>query len=235
MANIRWREQDVDLLRREIRNYNRKIDRLMKTGAPEVKAALPPKMSLKTARSQIKTRSEFNATIKSIKRLTARGSEQLIKTRGGVTAPKFEIKEIEARVRSINARRKQQLSRLGTIEPGNIPMMGRIREANLQPKKPVGKIRPEDWEEYKRSVLKQSDKLYSQRMAAQYKANYLKGLEELFSTEEITDIRKKIDKYTDEEFVEMSLSDDVLYVQFYSDPLARETKRSLIIDKIKNL
>ena len=235
MANIRWREQDIDLLRKEIRNYNRKIDRLMKTGAPEVKAALPPKMSLKTARSQIKTRSEFNATIKSIKRLTARGSEQIIKTRGGVTAPKFEIKEIEARVRSINARRKQQLSRLGTIEPGNIPMMGRIREAKLLPKKPVGKIRPEDWEEYKRSVMKQSDKLYSRRMAAQYKANYLKGLEELFSAEEITNIRKKIDKYTDEEFIEMSLSDDVLYVQFYSDPLARETKRSLIIDKIKNL
>ena len=167
--------------------------------------------------------------------MTARGSEQIIKTRGGVTAPKFEIKEIEARVRSINARRKQQLSRLGTVEPGNIPMMGRIRDANLQPKKPVGKIRPEDWEEYKRSVLKQSDKLYSQRMGAQYKANYLKGLEELFSDEEIAEIRKKIDKYTDEEFIEMSLSDDVLYVQFYSDPLARETKRSLILDKFNNL
>ena len=235
MSNIRWREQDVDLLRREIRNYNRKIDRLMKTGAPEVKAALPPKMSLKTARSQIRTRSEFNATIKSIKRLTARGSEQIIKTRGGVTAPKFEIKEIEARVRTINARRKQQLSRLGTIEQGNIPMMGRVRDAHLQPKKPVGKIRPEDWKEYKRSVMKQSDNSYRQRLAEQYKANYLKGLEELFSAEEITNIRKKIDKYTDEEFIEMSLSDDVLYVQFYSDPLARETKRSLIIDKIKNL
>ena len=235
MANIRWREQDIDLLRKEIRNYNRKIDRLMKTGAPEVKAALPPKMNLKTARSQIKTRSEFNATIKSIKRLTARGSEQLIKTRGGVTAPKFEIKEIEARVRTINARRKQQLSRLGTIEPGNIPMMGRIREAHLQPKKPVGKIRPEDWKEYKRSVMKQSDNSYRQRMAAQYKANYLKGLEELFDADEIAYIRKKIDKYTVEEFVEMSLSDDVLYVQFYADPLARETKRSLILDKINNL
>ena len=207
----------------------------MKTGAPEVKAALPPKMSLKTARSQIKTRSEFNATIKSIKRLTARGSEQLIKTRGGVTAPKFEIKEIEARVRSINARRKQQLSRLGTIEPGNIPMMGRIREANLQPKKPVGKIRPEDWDEYKRSVMKQSDNSYRQRMNEQYKANYLKGLEELFDADEISYIRKKIDKYSVEEFVQMSLSDDVLYVQFYADPLARETKRALIMDKINNL
>ena len=235
MANIRWREQDIDLLRKEIRNYNRKIDRLMKTGVPEVKAALPPKMSLKTARSQIKTRSEFNATIKSIKRLTARGSEQIIKTRSGVTAPKFEIKEIEARVRTINARRKQQLSRLGTIEQGNIPMMGRVREAHLQPKKPVGKIHPEDWKEYKRSVMKQSDNSYRQRMNEQYKANYLKGLEELFDADEIAYIRKKIDKYSVEEFVEMSLSDDVLYVQFYADPLARETKRALIMDKINNL
>lgn len=235
MANIKWREQDIDLLRREIRNFNRKIDRLMKTGSPEVKAALPPKMSMKTARKEITTRAEYNKTIKSIKRLTARGSEQLIKTKGGVTAPKFEIKELEARLQSINARRKQQLSRLGTIEPGNKPMMGRIREAHLQPKKAVGKIRPEDWDEYKRSVMKQSDKLYRARMAAQYKANYIKGLEELFTDEEIADIREKIDKYSDEEFADMSLSDDVLYVQFYSDPLARETKKSLIMDKINNL
>ena len=72
-------------------------------------------------------------------------------------------------------------------------------------------------------------------MNEQYKANYLKGLEELFDADEIAYIRKKIDKYSVEEFVEMSLSDDVLYVQFYADPLARETKRELIMDKINNL
>ena len=114
-------------------------------------------------------------------------------------------------------------------------MMGRVREAHLQPKKPAGKIRPEDWKEYKRSVMKQSDNSYRQRMNEQYKANYLKGLEELFDADEIAYIRKKIDKYSVEEFVEMSLSDDILYVQFYADPLARETKRELIMDKINNL
>ena len=72
-------------------------------------------------------------------------------------------------------------------------------------------------------------------MNEQYKANYLKGLEELFDADEIAYIRKKIDKYSVEEFVEMSLSDDVLYVQFYADPLARETKRALNLDKINKL
>ena len=235
MPNIKWREQDVDLLRKEIRNFNRKIDRLMKNAAPEVKAALPPKMSLKTARSSISSRAEFNATIKSIKRLTARGSEEIIKTKGGVRAPKFELKEIEARVRSINARRKQQLKQLGEVEPGNRPMMGRIREANLRPKKAPGKVRPEDWEEYKKSVMKQSSKDYLKTKSAQYRENYYSGLSQIFTDDELKAIKAKLDKYSDDEFVNLSLSDDVLYVQFYNDPLAKEVKKSLIMDRINKL
>ncbi len=235
MPNIKWRQEDVDLLRKEIRNFNRKIDRLMKTGSPEVKAALPPKMSMKTARAEIQTRADFNKTLKSIKRLTTRGSEQMIKTKGGVTAPKFEVKELEARVRSINARRKAQLGRIGEVSPGDKPMMGRIREANLRPKQAPGKIKPKDWAAYKESVYKQTSKDYLKKKNKQYRENYYTGLETLFTEEEMEEIRDKLDQFTDEEFADLSLSDDVLYVSFYSDPLAKEVKRSLIRDKIDSL
>ena len=237
--NIKWREEDVDLLRKEIRNFNRKIDRLMKSGTPEVRSALPPKMSMKTAKAAISSRSDFNRQIKQIKRFTERGSEEMIKTKGGVKAPKFEIKELEARVRLINAQRKAARERIGAIDQGNKPLMGRIRDQSYMPKKAVGKVKPEDWEQYKRSVMKQSAKDYKSNMDAAYKDNYFKMLDNLFTDDDdaadLQEMKDIIDSMTTEDFIDQSLNDDVLYIQFYRDPIQREVKKDLIRDKIKNL
>lgn len=229
MPPIKWREQDVDLLRKQIRNFNRKVDRLMKAGTPEVKAALPPKMSMKTARTQISTRAEFNKTLKSISRFTERGSEQLIKTKGGVTAPKFEIKELEARVRSINAHRKKRLEKLPPIPPGNLPMMGRVEREQLKPRKPVGKIKPEGWEKYKRSVYKQSAPEYYKEGDKRYRENYLKGYRDNLGAENAKIVEKIIkDNFTDEEFFLMSITNEKLSIDYTYDAIQAEARRQAI-------
>ena len=237
--NIKWREEDVDQLRREIRNFNRKVDRLMKKGSPEVKAALPPKLSMKTAKAGIQSRADYNRQLKQIRRFTEKGSEQLMKTSGGVTAPKFEIKEMQARVAQSNRQRKAARERIGTIDAGNKPLMGRIREQSYMPKKAVGKVRPEDWDQYKRSVMKQSAPDYKTNMDAAYKDNYFKMLDNLFAEDEdaadLQEMKDIIDSMTTEDFIDQSLNDDVLYIQFYRDPIKREVKKDLIRDKIKNL
>lgn len=229
MPPIKWREQDVDLLRKQIRNFNRKVDRLMKAGSPEVKAALPPKMSMKTARAQISTRSEFNKTIKSISRFTERGSEKLIKTKGGVTAPKFEIKELEARVRTINAERKKRLQRLPEVPAGNIPMMGRVEREQLKPKKPVGKVKPEGWEKYKRGVYKQSDPNYYKSGDKRYKENYLKAYREYLGEDDAKIVEQMINEnFTDEEFVLRALEDESMSIDYIYDPIQAQVKRQSI-------
>lgn len=226
MPPIKWREQDVDLLRKQIRNFNRKVDRLMKAGSPEVKAALPPKMSMKTARAQISTRAEYNKTLKSISRFTERGSEQLIKTKGGVVAPKFEIKDIQARLRSINAQRKKRLEKLPPIPPGNIPMMGRVAREQLSPKESLGKIKPEGYEKYKRGIYKQSAPDYYKEGDKLYKENYLKAFRDNLGEEGAKIVEKIIsENFTDEEFFLASIENTKLYIGYIYDAIEAEIRR----------
>lgn len=238
MPQIKWRQQDIDLLRKEIRNFNRKVDRLMKSGSPEVKAALPPKMTMKTAKQSISSRSDFNKQIKSIKRFTERGSEQVMKTKGGVVAPKFEVKELEARVRSINAERNKRLKKLvekqGPVESGDLPKMGRLKEAGLRKKTAPGKIKPRDWEEYKRSVMKQSDPSYRKQKDALYRQNYQKAIDQTFSDEEAEFYKAALNEIPDEDFIDVTLDDERLYVGFVShEPQQLEIRQQLVRDAIE--
>ena len=132
MSSIRWRESDIDKLRKEIERFNRKITRLKQKGDPVVTAALPERLSYKKLKKDIVSRSELNRLYKSIERFTARGSEQKVKTKSGVETTKFELADIRARVASINARRKAQLKALGKLDAGNIPLMGRVRDQALR-------------------------------------------------------------------------------------------------------
>lgn len=237
MTNIKWRDQDVDLLRKQIRNFNRKIDRLTKKGDPQIVAALPPKMSLKTARSEIQTRAQYNKMLKSIGRFTERGSETLIKTKGGVEAPKFEVKELEARVRSINAERRKRREMIGEVQPGNRPLMGRIRDRTLEPKQAPGKVKPKDWEAYKKSVMRQSDPNERRRLDEAYKENYLKRLKQLFDLNkpeerELYDqIVERIESVETAEFVENSIQYEDLYIETTYEPQSK----ALIHERIDNI
>lgn len=238
-GSIKWRPEDIDQLRRQIKNFNAKVDRLMKKGTPEVKAALPPKMSMKTAKAGISSRSDYNKLMKSIGRFTERGSEAIIKTKAGVKAPKFELKEIEARVRSINAERRKARQRLGAVDAGNKPLMGRIKDNAYLPKKAAGKVKPKDWEEYKKSVMKQSAPGYKKNLDAAYKGHYMTMLDNLFTDEDDAEdlqmLKDKIDSMSVEDFIDESMTDDVLYIQFYRDPLEKKVKKELIKEKIMNM
>ena len=227
--NMKWRDEDVDQLRREIRNFNRKVDRLMKKGSPEVKAALPPKLSMKTAKAGIQSRADYNRQLKQIQRFTEKGSEQLMKTKGGVTAPKFEIKEMQARVQIINAARKKRLQKLPEPEMGNLPLMGRISRENLKPKTAPGKIKPEGWEKYKRSVYKQSDPAYYKEGDKRYKENFLKGYKETLGEKDADIVRKMIENnLTDEQFFLASIENEQMAIGFVYDPIDKEERRKKI-------
>ena len=234
MAKMKWRESDVDLLRKEVRNFNRKIDRLAKKGVPEVVAALPPKLSMKTARQNISSRADYNRLMKQIGRFTERGSEQIIRTRAGVQAPKFEIKEVEARQRQINAERKARLEKLGPIDRGNLPLMGRIKEASLLPKKPVGKVKPEDWAEYKRSIYTATNQDIKQQRKIQYRKNFEDRIDALFPEEEAETIKKKIEEIPIDDFVDTSLTTEELSINFTYDPQRAEVLRNEIRDALED-
>lgn len=230
-GKIRWRDSDIEALKRELDKYNRKIRRLQKQGVPEVVRSLPPKISFKQAKANISYRSEYNNLMKSLKRFTKRGSQQLVKTRSGVVTTKYEIEDINARVRSINARRAREAAKMPqeAYEMFDKPRMGRMKERALKAKQYAGSVSPEDWEEYVRSVRKQSEPGYDLRRKETYKRNFYSALDTIFDEEESEYYKELFDQMKLDDFVELSLDDEVLYINFlYKDPLSIAEKREEI-------
>lgn len=234
MSSIRWRESDIDKLRKEIERFNRKITRLKQKGDPVVTAALPERLSYKKLKKDIVSRSELNRLYKSIERFTARGSEQKVKTKSGVETTKFELADIRARVASINARRKAQLKALGKLDAGNIPLMGRVRDQALRPKQAPGKISPENWEEYKRAVKKQTEPGYIKNRMERYRENYKKALRDSFG-EEADEFINEIDDIPVDKFVNASITDEDLYIDVFYDPVEKSVKKERITNALKAL
>ena len=77
--NIKWSEADEKELKRVVRNYNAKINRLAKKN-PKMKNALPDKLSSRDVtelKNLIVTRKDFNRELNSLKRFSNKGSEDM--------------------------------------------------------------------------------------------------------------------------------------------------------------
>lgn len=99
-SNIRWRESDVDELRRIAKNYNAKLSRqrkkLIEDGKRFEAANLPPKASVRTLRKEIGTRKEFN---KELSRM-----DSFIKTGARFELDANTKRSLDATVRDFNAK-----------------------------------------------------------------------------------------------------------------------------------
>lgn len=236
-GSIKWRPDDLSKLKSDIKKFNRKIDRLSKTTDPVIRSTLPDKITFSQAKAQITTRAQLNRLSKQMARFTEKGSETVITTKKGVRTTKYELAEMRARVAQINRERKKARERLGIQDVGNKPLMGRIEDMAYKHKRSPGSVRPEDWERYKESVYTQSAPGYKQEMDARYKENYLKMLRDLFKADDprLADMEQIIDDMTLEDFIDASLSDDVLWIKFYLDPQENAVKQDLVYNKIINL
>ncbi len=77
--NIKWSEADEKELKRVVRNYNDKINRLAKKN-PKMKNALPDKLysrDVAELKNSIVTRTDFKRELKALKRFSDRGSEDM--------------------------------------------------------------------------------------------------------------------------------------------------------------
>ena len=75
--NIRWREADEKELQRVVKNYNAKLSRLAKKN-PEMKNALPDRVSAAQLRDMIETRQDLNRELNSLRRFSQKGAEELV-------------------------------------------------------------------------------------------------------------------------------------------------------------
>lgn len=219
--NIKWRESDKKELAKAVSKFNAKRTRLLRQ-VPELEEFLPAKISTKEIREQVKTRRDLKNELNSIERFMRKGVEKPIVTKEGIKTTAYEKKEIEIKVRAINARRTAERKRANvSTEKGT---MGTIRENNLRPKQvDINKIKKSDWEKFKESVEKQARDSYFQGKYERYKENFMKGLDNAFG-EKGKELQEIAEQIPAEQLTQMYYDDPILQIDFIYDPLEMDVK-----------
>lgn len=191
-SKIRWQKSDSQDLAKAVKNFNAKIDRVAKKN-PEIKNALPDKVTVKQLKELIQTRRDLQREINSLKRFSKRGSEEII-TYGdyNVKLTKWQKTEINRRLGIINRRRKQRKDFVESLELTQEGEslgytkaaigMGRIERIELEPMQGLTPGMNQRDVSYKwQGILKESQSTFYTKKDYQCRLNYVKGLEDNFN------------------------------------------------------
>lgn len=217
-SRIKWRESDSEELARAVRNFNAKIDRIAKK-SPEIKNALPEKVSARKMKELINTRQDLKREINALKRFSKRGSEEIVVFGDYNTkVTKWQKTEINRRVGVINRRRKERLKALEDVEVtvGGVKQgykkgeigMPKSEIIDLQPMTGLTKSMSQaDLKEKYKSVLAQSQSDFFTLRDFRTKANYITGLRRNFNENKIADIIEHINNMPLGEFLDIFQSE----------------------------
>lgn len=227
---MRWNQNDYDTLRKTVKNFNKKIERILKKN-PEYKDYLPSKINYMDIKHSIYSRKDFNRNINSYNRFLKSGSEKPILSKSGIKTTEWEKKELAIKVRTINTQRalKRKAANVST-EKGT---MGTIKSNNLQPKKfDIDKISIKSWGAFTESVEKQIQSDYYQKQAEQYKKNYLNAIYKYLGktpqTIQLYNIIKSLDPET---IYHAYYEDPFLQISYTSDPIPADEIASTALEK----
>ena len=201
-SKIRWQKSDSQDLAKAVKNFNAKIDRVAKKN-PEMKNALPDKVSVKQLKELIQTRRDLQRELNSLKRFSKRGSEEII-TYGdyNVKITKWQKTEINRRLGIINRRRKQRKEFVESLDvtqggeslgytKGDIGM-GRIERVELSPMQGLTPgMNQRDIAFKWQGILKESQSTFYTEKDYRCRENYIKGLEQNFN-KDAAELKKAI-------------------------------------------
>lgn len=110
---IRYDKKLNQEINRTIKNFNQKIARLEK----EERELLPSKITKKSLKSNVYTRTELQRKLKELQRFSTRGAEEVITTSGGVRLTKYELNEIKRENARVKRNITREINRLKTEKP----------------------------------------------------------------------------------------------------------------------
>ena len=215
---IRYKPGELDELQKQIRRYNAKISRMAKKGLDLGMGSLPERASMRTAKG-FSSRAELRAYQKQMERVLKKGSEQLVKTKGGVVIPKYERDQINALNARINRQRRVAAEKNAEARAaGDLPLMGRLRDNAAKARKPLSAVRPEDYAAYKTASLRMGDVKYISERDAAYKNNYKKMIDRLFTEEDANEIKQILDRIPDKDFRVQTIAHEEISFSIGSPP-----------------
>lgn len=209
---IDWNKGGKEELAKAIRNYNAKIARVAKKN-PKSAGSLPEKVRLtdyvgtKNKPGLIQTRADLKREIKSLKRFSNKGAEELVdlpNNEYGTQITKWQKKEIGIRRRIANRRRKERAEMLQGIEleSGGQPLGYSLNDIGMG-KQDLNQVRPikdfsrtatnRDVKARWRSLRRETQSTYYDDKDAQVKENYVKALLEHYNQDDVQDILDAVD------------------------------------------
>ena len=225
--SIRWREADEKELQRVVKNYNAKLTRLAKKD-PEIKNALPERVSAAQLRDMIETRQDLNRELNALRRFSQKGAEELVEVPDNdynLKITKWQKEEINRRVGVINRTRAQRLKKMQETEATQggkglgysaAPMMGKAETLSLSPVKGFTKyMNRADLRKRYAQLLKESQTGYWNARDERTRQNYIAALHQNFSGGDIADVVKAIEGMDIKEFRKRFESDSGKFETMY--------------------
>lgn len=224
--NIKWREQDEKELRRVVRNFNAKLNRLTKQ-YPENKNILPQfynrktdefesHLSVETVKELIQTRADYNRQLNMLKRFLKRGAEKIVPAPDntyGSRVTQWQKQEMGRMVGIVNRRRQERLDKLNLVEMmnsegslgytlGQMFGMGLASKNKLQKTKAFTPSQSQADIKHKwRGLLSESKTNYHKDRDEILKENYIKTLKQNYNKDDIGDVIDAIKGMESDDFI----------------------------------
>lgn len=228
--NIRWSDKDEKNLKRVIKNFNAKVDRLIKKN-PDFIDYYPEKVSYKKTKSSVKTRADLNRFANSFTRFSKRGSEKVVTSKAGVTRTKYEFKEASIKTGVINRLKTLEAKKLGIdVRKGNV---GQLEAENLLPKRPVEDIPEDSFDKAMETLEKEIMSFYDLERKESFLENYLLALERNLGeyADEVKEVVLQVNIHT---FVNQARSNPFVIIKFIYNKIDAEIIAETLIEEWSN-
>lgn len=228
--NIRWSEADNLDLKRAVKNFNAKISRLEKK-YPEMKNALPDKVTVKQMKELIDTRQDLKRELNALRRFSKKGAEEIVTLDNNdynLKITKWQKQEITRRIGIINRKRKKRHDELMQQEAtyggeglgytvGQIGM-GKSDEVALRPMNAfTPKMTRADLKKKYANVLKESQSMYWEQRELGLMNTYIDEMLKNFNPKDVQEIIEAIQDIGFSEFYEKYNADQMKFAYFYHE------------------
>ena len=225
---IKWRNSDNEELARVVRNFNAKITRLSKN--PQMKNALPDKVSVKQMKEMIQTRQDLNRELNTLRRFSKRGAEQLVdvpQNQYNLKITKWQKTEMNRRLAIVNRRRKDRLEMVENISLKNAGKdlgytrgefgMGKVERRSLDPMNAFTRsMRTMSDIKWKwKAIINESQSDYYNKRDYLLRENYIKGLYENFNPKDVEELVKQLRNLDIKDFLTTFYSEDAPFEFIY--------------------
>ena len=242
---IRYDKKLNQEINRTIKNFNQKIARLEK----EQRELLPSKITKKSLKSNVYTRTELQRKLKELQRFSTRGAEEVITTSGGVRLTKYELNEIKrenARVkrnitREINRLKVEKPKIFGKKQTSTYSEMGDHDFLNLVARrkaleKDVNKLSREEFERFTKLVEKTGRN--QQYMNNIFKENYFDMLTKTayyfnYDNEKLAYLKDRLMKLQPNDFLKLFKEDKSVRAILDYYPVVTNSFNAINPDDIK--